>query len=123
MQRTLNLTIVACVTYALLAAATPTAAASNEATVAMHGTLTVSPGANNPSSGRAGTGVHALPLLQLRLQASDVETVLVEQVKVKISGTLDDGEHLDSLWIVEDLGERHAACIVDADVEELPARS
>ena len=74
-----------------------------EKTVSVTGALTVNVGANNPANASVGSGTRNLPMLQLQLTASNAETLMISQIKLKTSGTGDDVADVDSVGLFLDL--------------------
>ena len=86
-----------------------------EKTVSVTGALTVNEGTNNPTNTSVGSGTRNLSMLQIQLTASNAETLMISQFKIKASGTGDDLADIDSVALFQDLNNN---AVFDTLVDE-----
>jgi hypothetical protein len=71
-------------------------------TIAEKGTLTAQLGANNPYGRAVIAGTVEVPVLQVELQAGDLETVTISSLTIRATGDTDDPTELGDIKLYED---------------------
>ena len=69
------------------------------------GTLTIAAGENTPTAGNVGAGTANVPLMQLELTASNAETLRVDSISVKMTGTAKHDSVLTAVKLYRDVND------------------